>query len=444
MNAKGVNQHPSVGEMAALVLGDLAPPRARAVLRHLLRPCDTCLQAALAACGIEAEIERPPVDYDAAISRAIEVASLHERRLRGQRAHARKILKRLEQGSELGEAIPRNAPAYAKFRAFLDRSWALRHEDPARMIELALYAAQCASRIDPQTYGVKLIFDFQCEAQAAVGNAYRVAQQLANAEAPLRSARDLFELGTRSPILEALLLELEAALDVAQRRFKQAIERVRKVYRYARGIGDDHLAGRMLLKQGLYTTYAGYPEEALVLLRRSLELIDEAYDPTLAYAARHNQIWILCDCDRFREAERQLFDLRRLEVHAGGRINVVKRRWEEGRIDAGLGRLERAEEVFRGVRKEMDEVNRGYDAALVSLDLAAVLMAQGKSRGAAPVVAAAYQTFSALRIEREALAAVFMLHTAFENGRATQALVKEVARFLRRFDNDPTLKFEPR
>jgi pyruvate kinase len=71
-------------------------------------------------------------------------------------------------------------------------------------------------------------------------------------------------------------------------------------------------------------------------------------------------------------------------------------------------------------------------------------MARRKPRQAAEVVAAAYQTFAALRIEREGLAAVLMLRTMFETGQATRALVEDVARFLRRVDNDPSLTFEPR
>src|SRR6185295_208835 len=187
----------------------------------------------------------------------------------------------------------------------------------------------------------------------------------------------------------------------------------------------------------LYTTYAGNPEKALALLRRSLALIDAAADPSLAYAALHNQIWILCDCGRFRDAEKQLFLLRPLQQHAGGRINRLKLRWEEGRIDAGLDRVERAEKAFLEVREGMTAVHRSYDAALVSLDLAAVLMARRKPREAAEVVSAAYQRFNALRIDREGLASLLMLRMAYDHNRATRAMVEEVANLLRKLQGDP-------
>jgi len=444
--------HPSSAELAALLRGELDPLRVQEILDHLLRPCESCLESVLNAPELETDWERATVeltpkqdaDYDAAIDRAFAAVRRHERHLRGQWAQAIKILKRLEQGDDLDATakLPLTSGGYAKFRALLDRSWALRHEDPVRMVRLALLALKCTEQLDARTYGIQWVFDFQCEAQAALGNAFRVAQQLAKAETALGRARELFELGTHSPLLEICLLEREAALDADQRRFKQAITKLEMVYRYHRQTSDDHLAGRALVQQGLYMTYAGESERALRILRRSLDLIDASSDPTLAYAALHNQIWNLCDCGRFREAEKQLFLIRPLQQHAGGRISLLKLRWEEGRIDAGLRRFERAEQAFLEVIAGMTAINRSYDAAIASLDLAAVFIALQRSGEAEEFVLTAYQTFVALRIEREALVAVMMLKYSFEKGVATQAMVGEVAAFLRRFENNPSLKFE--
>jgi tetratricopeptide (TPR) repeat protein len=433
--------HPSSAELAALLRGELASPRAQVVLDHLLQPCESCLDEVLASLGIE-PVPEQDAEYDAAIDRAFAVARRHARHLREQQAQARRILERLERGDELDAALPVTAEPYAKFRALLDRSWSLRHEDPTRMVSLALMAVKCAEQIDARTYGARRVCDFQCAAQASLANAFRVSQQLDAADAAMGRARQLFELGTRSQSVEISLLEREAALDAARRRFKQAIMRLRTVYRYYRQSGENHLAGRALIQQGVYTNYAGYPEKALELWRRSLSLIDASFEPTLAYAALHNQIWILCDCGRYREAERQLFHIRRLQRLAGGRINEIKLRWQEGRIDAGFDRLERAEEAFRDVRQRMAEVNLASDVALVSLDLAAVLMALRRTVEAREIVLEAYQTFVALRIELEALASLMMLKYTFQHGLATRAMVEEVATFLRRFQDNPSLKFD--
>ena len=160
------------------------------------------------------------------------------------------------------------------------------------------------------------------------------------------------------------------------------------------------------------------------------------------YAARHNQITFLVDCGQFREAEKKLFLLRPLCQHAGGRLNLLRFRWEEGRIAAGLQRFSRAEAAFRALKPEFEEVERPYDGALVLLDLTAALLAQGKAAEATKVVFEAAEAFKALQIQREALQAVILLREAFKIQQATLAMVEEVAGFLRRIEIDPALRFE--
>lgn len=331
---------------------------------------------------------------------------------------------------------------YARYRAFLERSWALRYEDPLRMVRFAGFAVQCSRRLVARPYGIKRVFDFQCEAQAALGNALRVAQRLDEAAGAMARARELFELGTRDLPLEIFLLEREAPLDVDRRRFQEAAAGLKKVYRGYRSLGDRHLAGRTLVQLGICATYAGHPEQALAILRRSLDLIDAARNPSVAYAAAHSQVSILCDCGRFREAERQLFELRPFQQAQGGRINRLKLRWLEGRIDAGQEKLERAEATLLEVQEGMTAIGRAYDAALASLDLAAVLMGRGNTRQAREAALTAYRVFAALQIHREALTSLVVLRNAFEAGMATRVMVEKVASFLRRLESDPEAKFE--
>jgi tetratricopeptide (TPR) repeat protein len=416
--------------------------RGNTIFRRLLAALGRRRRGPASPPAAASTIPREP-DYDAAIGRALQAALRHVRHARRQNAQIRKLLHRFEKKDELDVLgnLPPEIRMYARFRALLERSWDLRFQDPARMVHLAYLAAACAKRVDPRVYGIRHVLDFQCEAQAALGNAYRVAQNLDAAEAALARARELFELGNRNLSLEAILLDAEASLDADRRRFKLATARLRKLYRCQRLLGDEHLAGRALIKLGAYTSYAGQPEKALAILRRSLDLIDADRDPTLAYTVWHNRVWILCDCGRFREAEVQLFRLRPLQKHQGGRITQLKLRWLEGRIDAGLGRLGRAEATLSEVRDGMTAVGRAYDAALAGLDLAAVLMGERKTPEAREVTLAAYRTFAALQIDREALVSLVILRQAVELHIATRAMIEEVATFLRKLETDPTLRF---
>jgi tetratricopeptide (TPR) repeat protein len=450
-----LSDHPSRKELSALVRGRLASARHQAIVRHLLQPCTACLTAApypvRVLLGFESgPVKSPPAseaDYEANIEAALDRASKpalrHDRYLRGQEAQAEKAAKILLRGGlEAAEKLPLRMGNLARLKALLAASWSLRHEDPGQMVKWAFLAVKCAERLDARRFGVERVFDFQSRAQAELGNAYRVTDQLDMAQAALDRARQLFELGTRSEILETRLLELEASLDADYRRFKAACLKLEKVFRYHLRNFDPHLAGRALLKKGLYTSYAGDPEEALELIEKSMTLIDVSRDPRLVYAGMYNKLWVLLDCDCFEESKRQLFLLRGVQEHTGGRINDLRLRWAEARIDAGLERFERAEKAFLEVREGFSAVNRAYDSALSSLDLAAVLLAQRKSDEAKEVAREAGKIFVALRIDREALGSIIVLRTSFELGIVTRAMVEEVARFLRRAENDPNAKFE--
>jgi tetratricopeptide (TPR) repeat protein len=443
-----LTDHPSADELLALVRGRLAPQRGSKILRHLYGGCEICLAAAPAglAVGLGAPrglTAKEEAATEAAIDRAFVVALNEDRKLRrrqDQRKRAVKIL--LKDGVKGPEKLSRSMKQVDKIEALLEASWSLRHEDIRMMIFFARLAVECAEQLDARKYGSKEVFDLQCRAQAELGNAYRASDQLANADVALEHARRLFELGSRDEGLENHLLNLEASLDGDCRRFGAACLKLDKIAQNYRRKGDNHLLGRALIRRAVYVANSGNPDEALRLLQESLSLIDMDRDPSVAYAAMHNQITCLVECRRFDEAERRLFLLRPLQPHSGGRINQLRFRWEEGRIDAGLERTERAEGILREVAESFSEINRAYDSALASLDLSAVLLEQRKAREATKVVTAAYTIFSGLRIEREGLMAVLMLRTACEMRVATRRLAEKIASYLRRLENDPHAELE--
>ena len=341
--------------------------------------------------------------------------------------------------------MPGKAGEDEVFEGLLAKSWSLRYENPGMMAQYATLAVHLSKSFEARRYGREGIFDLQGRALAELGNAYRVLDQHDLAADALTRARYLLEeLGSCDENLLIRLCELEATLAADQRRFGYAICLLLKVASFHQQTGDLHLAGRALIKRLLYVGYAGNPEEALRLIPEALALVDEKRDPGLIYAAMHNQLLFIVDCGRFSEGRafriRHSWILNREE----GCMNRTRLRWIEGRIEAGLGRPDRAEAAFRKTKQEFEEFDRPYLASIVALDLAAALLAQQRSQEAQEVVLAAAQVFSALRIEREVLAAVIVLRTTLEMGKATAALAEDVAAFVRRAMHDPTAKFDIR
>lgn len=447
-----LSEHPSREELSALVCGVLEGERAHAVILHLLRPCARCLAKAPPPLGVLLGSEpargeptaREDAAYDAVFDRVVRRVLKEERHVRAQREQAAEAAPLLaEGGSEAIQKLPRGMGFLARMEALLARSWEVRFENPALMVQLANAAAWCAMHLDARRYGVQRVSDLQCRARAELGNAWRVRDQLQQAAVELGNARQLFELGTRDPVLEVRLIELEASLAADRRQFGRACNDLLKVYKYYLRVRDRHGAGRTLVLRGLYTGYAGEPEEGFRLLERGLALVDAARDPSLVYAARHNQLLFLIDSGRFDDAKkfRRRHTWQFLDHH--GRVNEIRFRWLEGRIEAGFQRYAEAEAIFREVKAAFAEVERAYHAALVSLDLSAALLGRGKAGQAEEVVKEAATVFFALEIQREALAAVIMLGGSFDVGRATAVLAEEVAAFVRRAAFDPEAVFDP-
>jgi len=334
----------------------------------------------------------------------------------------------------MDELIPWNRGGVQKWglcESLLARSQACRHHDPEQMVLLAERAAAIAAELDPFAYGPELTADLRARCLAELGNAHRVAEDPEAAERALRSAATESARGTRDPLLLARIMDLTASLRGAQRLFGEAFELLDAVYRIYESHGDRHNAGRALISQGLYKGYDNDPEEAVRLLSTGLTLIHPASDPKLVVSAVHNLITFLADCERFREAQRLLRRARPYYTE-GDRLNQVKLRWVEGRIAAGLGRLQVAERSLLRARRELEEAGLPFHAALVSLDLAAVWLGQGKTAETRKLVEELVTMFQARRIAREALAALLLLRKSFDLERPEPLeLLRAVSRYLK-------------
>jgi hypothetical protein len=418
--------HPEGTTLEAFVRSGLPARETKAVLAHLLAGCPRCKEAlapfgtAMFAPALEAEREiAPELDaaYDAAISNAFAVA------LKAQSA-----------------PVP---PAVTECEELLEQSRALRHDDPAGMLELARMARQASDRVSPETYGAAPAADLRSRAWAELANAHRVNDDLLQAEAAMAWAMELHGQGTGSPLLLARLADLSASLFCDQRRFPEAFRMLDTAHILYRQQGEAHEAGRVLIMKGLYTGYTGNPEGGLQLLSQGLAAIDRERDLRLVFHTLHNILLFRVELGELEEAERQIQGMRPLYARHAGRLERIKLRGIEGKIAAGLGKYAHAEALFRGVRSELDAEGLGYQAALISLDLASVCLRLGKKAEVRKLVTEMVATFRAVGVEREAMAAMLMLTDAVENDQTTLELLALVSGVLQRLQRGPGLLVQP-
>ena len=113
-------------------------------------------------------------------------------------------------------------------------------------------------------------------------------------------------------------------------------------------------------------------------------------------------------------------------------LDWLRLRWTEASIAQGLGRTDEAEAAYREVQGKFLELGKGYDAALVSLDLAALLAQQGRTEELKGIAAEILPVFESRDVHREAMAALLLFQQACAEERATLELIQQIAAVLRR------------
>jgi tetratricopeptide (TPR) repeat protein len=440
-------KHPTSQELESAVLGGLSAGQARTVVLHLLRGCLTCNlallpyipQRLLPASRREA-LPSPPLDaYDAPIDRALAAVGLRTSRRDAGGSRKRQALAVLALGGlDALAAAPPGLKGMPLFEALLERSWVLRHHDPRQMVKLAQAATILADHLDARTIGPLALADLRFRAWTELANAHRAADELDLAEHALAYATDHFRLGLSDELLLARFLVVFASHQAARRNFDLACTTLDVVVTLYLRHENGHLAGRALIMRGIFTGYSGQAEEAVENFDRGLAMIDEERDPGLVVSSLQNRAWFLVDCGRFRDAHRTLFDLRRRGLDVGGRLGELKLRWLEGHIHAGLGKFDLAERALGQVKAGFEEAGLGYKAALAGLELAEVWLRQRRVQEAESLALQCADAFIALRVRRELMAAVLVVHQAAETHYLDLAVLRHAIHVLHKEDRDPT------
>jgi transcriptional regulator with XRE-family HTH domain len=310
--------------------------------------------------------------------------------------------------------------------------------DPAEAQELAKLALYIATKLPGSEAD-------RCRRESLstglLANALRVQNDHAGAERAFARVWKLWRAGAPSQEQrpdEARLLDLEASLRRDQRRFADAL----RLHDRALAVNGADGSGYILLNRAGTLEQSGAFERAIETLREAAPRVDAQKEPRLACVLRFNLAVNLCHLERHLEAEDLLPAIRALAEGLGNDLDLLRGRWLEGRVAAGLGRREEAAETLAAVRAEFKKRQLPYDAALAALDLAALRLDQGRTAEVKELAREMVGTFVEKEIHREAERAVQLFRDAAEREAATVALVRRLTRFLQRAQNDPRLRFE--
>jgi tetratricopeptide (TPR) repeat protein len=435
-----MGEHYSPEEIEEGLSGRLPKEKSREILRHLLHGCLECQDAVRREDRFftaPQEISLPPklsAAYDSTLERAEDFARRAAALPSEERPRFQEALSFLRAGGDvldLAETGDMELAGLGVCEALLARSWAVRYDDPRQMCNLARAAVEVAHRLDPEAHGAWKVADWAARAWGELANACRVSDRLRKAEKAFSTAYSFYQQGSKDRKVLMRLLDLEASLLGTLREFDIALERLSSLAELYRSAGEAHLAGRTLITKSLYLYYKGPSPEAYKTLTEGFGLIDEDRDPSLVTVATLNQLLLMEDCGRFKEARRFLFK-NRARISGAGHILALKVRGIEGRINYGLGELESAEISFREVKKGFSKAGLDFASAIEGLDLAMTLMRQGRTEEAVQEIMESTAMFIRLNIHRELIGSVLCLQEALFAEAASLSLLESTVRFLRR------------
>lgn len=335
-----------------------------------------------------------------------------------------------------------------------EESLRLASVDAAQAVERAEIAVLVSDLLkDDEPVTDRRLYQLRGYAWAHDGNARRVLGDLRSADESFAIAEAWWEAGEAALGdclgYEPVVLDLKASLRIAQRRFPEAFALLDRIYAiHERGARpehkDAHLAGRALVTKALALAEMNEPEKSIELLERAETMVRMERDPRLVLCLRHNLLWDLTTVERHEEAARRLPGVSALCRELGNPLDLIRLRWAEGKIAAGLGRTDEAMQILGELRHQFVDRDMAYDAALVTLELTELYARNGRAAEVKELSLQMASIFQSQDVPREALAALLFFQRAAQRERVTAKLAREIATFLQQLRANPDLRFDPR
>jgi tetratricopeptide (TPR) repeat protein len=310
-------------------------------------------------------------------------------------------------------------------------------DSAARALHLASCAVAAAAAV-PGSDGWRRRLEGY--ARAHLASALRVGGDLNQADQSLSRAVELWQAGASDDpgmLNAARVLHLEASLRRAQRRLPEALTLLDQALEIDRwGESQGLLIGKARALQEL-----GQHEAAIGLLVGLEPQLDRKREPRNLFVLRTLLLLNLCYLGRHAEAELGLPELRALAIKLGNQLDLLRVEWLRGKVAAGLGRAGQAIRAFGRVRAAFIALDNAYDAALVTLELAEVHAALGRTAEVKALAQESAPIFQAQGVHREARQALDLFRRAAEEESVSAELVRGVLTYLCRSRHDAQARF---
>lgn len=276
----------------------------------------------------------------------------------------------------------------------LKEAFSFRYSDAKALLNassLALELVLVRNSTDPVAY------DLEGYCRAHIGNALRILGQLREARQELDAARALLEQGTGRLGFLAELYRFQASLEESLGDFAAAEQALNKAEHLLGALGDTEGIAACCVQRAIVFVYSDRPHDAFATIVGALQSIKSE---DLLRSAYETAIRALVDAGEIPLAM-SIFEISQTLFAGGGDLFQLKVLWLEGQITGQRSRLTEARNGYS--RRGMV-----FQAALVSLEEAAMAVREAELREARALLDVAGPVLAALGIVKDSLAALLL------------------------------------
>jgi tetratricopeptide (TPR) repeat protein len=318
-------------------------------------------------------------------------------------------------------------------RAFVSTSLQLGAElAQAGSLEAAydsFYAAAEQALLLPDGEDSVDVADLRFRAFCELAHVHRELNELEEAEEALCDAQDYMAKGSGWAGTSARWHDVAGSLFREQRRFEEAIAALDWAITLYLEIGSKHRATRCRMRLGTVYLAMGKPRRAVRVLGVALRELLEAKptDHRWLLTTVHNVFLALVEAGEIEGLGDVLRRYRQFYRSHGTPLLRNRRLGLEARVAAGTGLHRRAERLFRFEVAWFKKAGHLYDAALVALSLAKLLVEWGRpSAEVLALLEGAVAAFVNRQLYREMFVSFELLRDAV---RAEQGTAEAIAKF---------------
>jgi tetratricopeptide (TPR) repeat protein len=241
----------------------------------------------------------------------------------------------------------------------------------------------------------------------------------------------------------AIVWFIRATVFRASDRLREGIATARDAALVFREYGDHDREMLSVMVEAGCLLYLGHTQDAADTFIYLVELARVRDNMRVLASALQNGAVALVDLGQLDRAERLYSEALVLYDELGAHTEKGRTMWALGSVAVARGNLDEGAMRLNRSRTELAELGLTNDAALATLEWAAVRLALNNEEGVAAACRKIVVVFNSEGMQRHAKEALAVLHEALAAGKATPDLVQSVSLYLQRLPTNPSQRFAP-